>query len=68
MSKRDELIKSALTEKLTDGINIYTADDILTVADISGEEMQALHEKIKSEIDGLAKKKRKNLKTRRERT
>ena len=59
MNKRDKLIKNALIGKLSSGITVYTADDILTVADISDEEMQDFHEKINIEIDGLAKKKRK---------
>ena len=58
MNKREELIKSALLEKLSGGMNIYTADDILVVADISDEEMQDFHEKIKIEIMRLAMKKK----------
>ena len=38
MDKRNELIKKALMDKLTgEGFNIYTADDILIVADITDE-------------------------------
>ena len=57
-NKRNEIIKTALMDKVSGNINIFTADDILTVADISEEELQEFKEKIKSEIDGLADKKR----------
>ena len=57
-NKREELIKSALMEKLAPGITIFTADDILTVADITDEEMQKFREKIQVEAERLAKKKK----------
>ena len=59
MNKRDELIKKALIDKLSGNISIYTADDILTVADISDEEMYEFQDKITSEIKQLAEKKKK---------
>ena len=58
MNNREKLIKQALMDKLSDGMEIYTADDILTVADISDEEMTAFREIIEREIDTLAKKRR----------
>ena len=59
MGNRDELIQTALMEKLSGGITltIYTADDILTAADISDDEMQNFQKKIKSEIEKIATKK-----------
>ena len=59
MNKRDEIIKKALVDKLSGNISIYSADDILTVADISEEEMWEFHNKFKIEIDNIAKKKKK---------
>ena len=59
MNERNEIIKKALMDKLTGSINIYTADDILTVADISEEEIHNFHEKITNEIDELTEKKSK---------
>ena len=56
--KRDELIKSALMAKLSGGIDIYTADDILTAADISDAELQDFREKVHADIDRLAEKKK----------
>ena len=59
MNKRDELIKQALIEKVSGGLdNIYTADDILTVADISNEEMATFQDMVECEINELTKKKR----------
>ena len=58
-NKRDELIKKALIDKLSGNISIYSADDILTVADISDEETQEFQEKITAEIRQLAEKKKK---------
>ena len=55
-NKRDELIKNALMDKLSGNITIYSADDILTAADITDEETQDFHEKIQSEIARLAGK------------
>ena len=57
-NKRDELIKNALMDKLSGNITIYSADDILTAADITDEETQDFQEKIRSEIARLAKKKK----------
>ena len=56
--KRDELIKSALMAKLSGGIDIYTADDILTAADISDAELQEFREKVQADIHRLAEKKK----------
>ena len=57
MNKRDELIKTALMDKMTNNVNIYTAYDILTVANISEEEVKNFQEKIMIEINELTKKK-----------
>ena len=57
-NKRDKLIKSALMAKLSDGFDMYTADDILTMADITETERQEFYDKIKSEIEKLAMKKK----------
>lgn len=58
-NKRDELIKSALMDKISDGFNVYTADDILTVADISEAERKEFIEKIHEDIYQIVEKKRK---------
>ena len=58
-NKRDELIQKALMDKLSGNISIYSADDILTVADISDEEMQEFYKKVTVEIKQLAEKKKK---------
>ena len=58
MSRREELIRRALMEKIAGGMDIFTADDILAAADITDEEMQEFQEKVQAEVDGLAKKKR----------
>ena len=53
MNKRNEIIEKAIIEKLTGGVNIYTADDILTAANITEKEIQDFHAKMKNEIDEL---------------
>jgi len=58
-NKREKLIKSALMDKISDDTNIYTADDILTVADISEEERQELIVKINEDIYKIVEKKKK---------
>ena len=57
MSKREELIKRALMDQLSGGFDIYTADDILTVADITETELKEFQDKIKADIERLADKK-----------
>ena len=52
-NKREELIKRALLDKLNDSIDIYTADDILTVANIDETELTELRENIQADIDRL---------------
>ena len=59
MSRREELIRRALMEKIAGGMDIYTADDILTVADITDEEMQEFRENIQAEVDVLATRREK---------
>lgn len=56
---RDKLIRSALMDKISDGFNVYTADDILTVADISEAERQELVKKIHEDIYRIVEKKKK---------
>ena len=57
-NKREELINRALMDKLTGGIDIYNADDILIVADISEAELREFHEKIQRDIQQIASKKK----------
>jgi len=57
-NKREELIKSALLNKVSDGMDIYTADDILIVADITDAELQEFQDKIQDDIEQLASKKK----------
>jgi hypothetical protein len=58
-SKRDKLIKNALLDKINDALSIYTADDILTAADITETELQEFHDKIKKDVEKLADKNKK---------
>ena len=55
-NKREEIIKKAMIDKLSDGLNVYTADDILTVADIDEIELQEFYNKIQADINKLARK------------
>lgn len=51
MDKRSEIIKNAVLEKLSDGIDFFTADDILTVAGISDADLQAIQQKIVDDLN-----------------
>ena len=52
---RDDIIKNAVLEKLSEGINIFTCDDILTVAGIDDAQLQAIAETIKTEASKAGK-------------
>jgi hypothetical protein len=58
-NKREKLIKNALMDKINGELNIYSADDILTAADISEEERRELVEKIHEDIYRIVEKKKK---------
>ena len=45
--KYDEIIAKAVMQKLTDGIEFFTADDILKVAGIDNTKLRQIHETIK---------------------
>lgn len=47
MVERDEIIAKAVMQKLTDGIEFFTADDILKVAGIDNTKLRQIHETIK---------------------
>ena len=57
MGTREDIIKKALMDKLSGGMDIFTADDILTVADIGEDEMTELRESIETEMERLSRKK-----------
>lgn len=46
---RDEIIHKAVLEKLSEGINFFTADDILVVAGIDEIKLQQISERVKNE-------------------
>lgn len=46
---RDEIVKKAILDKIGADIEIFTASDILTVAEISAEEIKSLTESIENE-------------------
>lgn len=46
---RDEIIRKAVLEKLSEGINFFSADDILTVAGIDEAQLKRISESIKFE-------------------
>ena len=59
MNTREELIKCALMNIISGGFDVYTAEDILTVADITEEEREEFRAKIENDIALLATKKKK---------
>jgi len=46
---RDEIIHKAVLEKLSEGINFFSADDILVVAEIDDTQLKQISENIKAE-------------------
>lgn len=48
-SARDEIIQRAVLEKLSNGINFFSADDILAVAEIDDAQLTAIAEGISRE-------------------
>ena len=54
MVKRDEIISRAVMQKLTDGIEFFTAEDILTVAGIDDAKLRQIQESIKRKSSELA--------------
>ena len=46
---RSEIIRKAVLEKLSEGINFFSADDILTVAGIDDAQLKKISDSIKLE-------------------
>ena len=51
--RRSELIHSAIMDKVTGGIAIFTSDDILTVAGITNEEIEKVALQLQNSVDTL---------------
>ena len=49
MTKREELIQQAVIEKLHEGIQFFTADDILTVAGIDDKKLTQIRNQFLAE-------------------
>jgi len=47
---RDEIIQKAVLEKLSDGPNFFSADDILAVAGIDERKLEMIAENIKAQV------------------
>ena len=47
---RDEIIREAVLEKLSEGINFFSADDILTVAGIDENQLRKISENIRFDV------------------
>lgn len=54
--KRNQLITQAVLDKLSDSTGIYTSEDILTVANISNENLRDLLGKLQSNVKEVAEK------------
>jgi hypothetical protein len=58
--RRSALIRNAIMDRITGVcLTVYTADDILTAAGISNDEIDKLTRQLQSGADALAKKARK---------
>ena len=49
MSKREEIIQRAVIDKLQEGIQFFTADDILAVAGIDDKKLAQIRKQILAE-------------------
>ncbi len=54
--KRNQLITQAVLDKLGSGTGIYTSEDILTVANISDENLRDLLGKLQSNVKKVTEK------------
>ena len=54
--KRNQLITQAVLDKLSSGTGIYTSEDILTVANISDENLRDLLGKLQSNVKKVTEK------------
>ena len=54
--KRNQLITQAVLDKLCSGTGIYTSEDILTVANISDENLRDLLGKLQSNVKKVTEK------------
>ena len=54
--KRNQLIMQAVLDKLSSGTGIYTSEDILTVANISDENLRDLLGKLQSNVKKVTEK------------
>lgn len=54
--KRNQLIMQAVLDKLGSGTGIYTSEDILTVANISDENLRDLLGKLQSNVKKVTEK------------
>lgn len=57
---RDEIIRKAVFEKLSEGINFFSADDILVVAGIDEAQLKRIYDGIKFEAEKPQTGRRKN--------
>ena len=54
MNKRSEIIQRAVIEKLQEGFQFFTADDILTVAGIDDQKLAQIKAKVLQEAASAA--------------
>lgn len=54
MNKRNEIIQQAVIEKLQEGVQFFTADDILAVAGIDDKKLAQIKAKILQEAANAA--------------
>lgn len=54
MNKRSEIIQRAVIEKLQEGFQFFTADDILTVAGIDDQKLAQIKAKVLQEAASTA--------------
>lgn len=49
-SRREAIIKAAIMEKLGQGFSVFTADDILAVANVNVHQIEQLHSILDQEV------------------
>lgn len=54
MNQRDEIITKAVMQKLHEGFDFFTADDILTVAGIDGEKLAEIQAAVRQKAAEVA--------------
>lgn len=55
--KRNRIITQAVLDVLASGAGIYTAEDVLTVANINNENLQELLQALQKNVANVAKEK-----------